>query len=187
LPYAVSAAPDSLCNGLPHLIQPEREPTGSKQDAKYQAEEYYCPGVYAIGSQVMVYANGVGVGNNYGHDANFKGYIGNTSLWRVLTQNAGSSAAFYDLFNDEVDNPQPSGGGTNAPSAPCPATLRLSLISRVVHHGNADWFAPLGFIRVTVDNPASCGNPTTGVISGVYYDPDHIVTLPPGATLPYLP
>ncbi len=190
-PYAVSAVPDNLCTGVSHPIQPEIEPpdlagTPGPGDAKYQPEEYYCPGVYAIGSQVTVYANGVGLGANYGHDANFKGYDGSTSMWRGLTQNANSQSALSQLVNDENTNPQPAGGGNNGPSAPCPARIRLPLISRSAHHGNGDWFAPLGLIQVTIDNPASCGNPTTGVISGVIYDPDHIVTLPSGVTtLPY--
>src|SRR5439155_22731982 len=80
-PYAVSGAPDTMCDGLPHLIQPEIEPTGSPRDAKYQPEEHYSPGVYSIVPHVVVYANGVGIGNDYGHDANFKGYIGKSSVW----------------------------------------------------------------------------------------------------------
>jgi hypothetical protein len=184
----VSAAPDGLCDGKTHWIQPEIEPTASPSpDAKYRPEEYYCGGVYSIGSHVLVYANGVGLGNNYGHDSNFKGYIGKSSVWYGLTHNLNSSAAFYQLFNDEVDTPEPSGEGNNGPSAPCDAKMDLPLISRIAHHGNGDWFAPLGMIRVTIDNPSSCGNPTTGVISGVIYDPDQIVTLPSGATPPYLP
>jgi hypothetical protein len=187
-PYSVSAAPDGTwCNGLADLIQPEIEPTGSLPDAKYQPEEYYCRGVYSIGSHVVVYANGVGLGNNYGHDSNFKGYIGHSSVWYGLTHNLNSSAAFDQLFNDEVDTPEPAGEGNNGPSAPCPTKMDLPLISRIAHHGNGDWFAPLGLVRVTIDNPSSCGNPTTGVISGVVYDPDQIVNLPSGATLPYLP
>ena len=144
-------------------------------------------GLRAEGLEVVVYTNGVGLGNNYGHDSNFKGYVKKSSLWWGLTNNAGSSDAFKQLFNDEVDIPEPSGEGNNGPSNPCPAKMDLPLISRIAHHGSDDWFAPLGLVRVTIDNPAGCGNPTTGVISGVIYDPDQIVILPSGATLPYLP
>jgi hypothetical protein len=171
-PYSVSAAPDGLCDQptpLPHLPQPEIEPTGTP-DAKYWRDEYYCRGVYSIGSHVLVYANGVGLGNDYGHDASFKGYIGHSSVWYGLTHNLNSSDAFHQLFNDEVDNPEPVAEANNGPSAPCPAKMDLPLISRVAHHGNGDWFVPLGMVEVTIDNPASCGNPTTGVISGVICD-----------------
>jgi len=197
VPYTVSGAPDNLCTGASHPIQPEIEPpdasgTPLPGDATYQPEEYYCPGVYAISAtttisaHVALYANGVGLGNNYGHDANFKGFDGNTSLWTGLVKNSNSKTGFQNLFNDEVDRPQNTGGGNNGPSAPCPAIVRVPLISRIAHHGNFDWFAPLGMIQVTLDSPTSCGNPTTGVITGVIYDPDHIVTLPPGVTtLPY--
>jgi hypothetical protein len=164
----VSAAPDGLCEGKDRPIQPEVEPTRSPlQDAKYRDEEYYCRGVYSIGSRVVVYANGVGLGNNYGHDSNFKGYTRKSSVWYGLTHNPDSNDAFQELFNDEVDTPEPAGEGDNRPSAPCPATMNLPLISRIAHHGTGDWFAPLGIVEVTIDNPSSCGNPTTGVISDV--------------------
>src|SRR5207248_11554586 len=50
-PFSVSAAPhEPSCNGKAHLIQPVTD-----RDAMYQPEEYYCRGVYSIGSKVVVY------------------------------------------------------------------------------------------------------------------------------------
>jgi len=156
IPSTVSGAPDGLCPGTaptPLLIkiQPEIEPSGVSGtpvpgDAKYQPEEYYCPSVYAIGSHLALYANGIGLGNNYGHDANFKGFDGNSSLWNGLLRNSNSQTGFQKRFNEEVDRPQNTGGGSNGPTAPCPAIVRVPLISRIAHHGNFDWFAPLGLI-----------------------------------------
>jgi hypothetical protein len=129
----------------------------------------------------VLYANGTGIGNNYASDSDFKGYIGNSSLYTGLLNNMNSTAGFQSMFLDEVDVPEPSGEGNNPPSS-CPNKVLVPLITRVAHHGAGDYFAAMALIQVTI---TACGDPTEGTISGVIYDPMGIVQVPAGTTYPY--
>jgi hypothetical protein len=108
--------------------------------------QFYCKGVYWIGDTVVFYANGSGLGNNYGNDSNFKGYTG------------GIPYLGAELW-------VPPGGGNNGPS-PCPATMTVPIITGVDHIQNSNWFVPLETIVVNV---TTCTNTqASGTIQSMY-------------------
>ena len=153
-PFGASGAPSGNCSG-------GTNPTPNATPAA-TSNEFYCPGSYSIGSTVTVYANGVGLGNNYGHDSSFKGYIGGGSY--VVNQQGSVS----------------TGGGNNAPSS-CPAQMTVAIISGVDHGANTDKFVYIGTIVINI---TQCGNPTTGTIAAVISDPYGIVNLPAATSTP---
>ncbi len=137
-PYAVAAAPNGNCNGV------DTTANLTTTLALGDNNQFYCRAAYTIGMTVTLFATGVGLGNDYGNDASFKGYIG--SPWTLGEE--GTIKA---------------GGGNNGPTS-CPAQVTAPLISRVDHVGNSENFAILATVVVNI---TSCGNPTTGTIVSV--------------------
>jgi hypothetical protein len=126
-------------------------------------QEFYCKHVYTIGSLVTLYSNGVGGGNDYGFDSNFKGYTGGATIPGAW---AGVS----------------TGGGNNSPAS-CAAQVTVPIITGVNHTRNTDFFVVL---ETAVVNVTSCGNPTTGTIVSVY-DPYGFGVVSPAAPPPPAP
>jgi hypothetical protein len=126
-------------------------------------QEFYCTNVYTIGSVVTLYANGVGGGNDYGHDSNFKGYTGGATI----------PGAWADVS---------TGGGNNGPTS-CAAQATVPIITGVNHTANTDFFVVL---ETAVVNVTSCGNPTKGTIVSVY-DPYGFGVVSPAVPPPPAP
>lgn len=136
-PFSITGAPNGDCGGNPSN---DKFPAGARGDP----EQFYCPGSYNIGSSVTFYANGRGLGNNYGHDSNFKGYTGGS----------------YNFGEQHWS----TGGGNNAPRS-CPSQWRIPIISGVHHSGDTDYFVVLEYVIINV---TACGDPSTGTIASVY-------------------
>jgi hypothetical protein len=152
----MSAAPYGDCSNDPSPPTPTANLPAP--GAKNPDDEFYCPGAVHLGDTVTVYANGRGQGNDWGHDASFKGYIGGSSYY------AGATG-----LNQESS--QKTGGGNNGPSS-CPAYMAVPIISGIYHNGAAEFFVPIGTVVIKT---TSCGNPTTGTVAYTISDPYHIV------------
>ncbi|HKO24499.1 MAG TPA: pilus assembly protein TadG-related protein, partial [Chloroflexota bacterium] len=171
IPYAISAAPHGDCSNTqyPSPSTTNYTPTVPLPNGSIMSpdnndpEELYCTNVYTIGSLVTLYANGVGGGNDYGHDSNFKGYTGGATIPGAW---AGVS----------------TGGGNNGPAS-CPAQVTVPIITGVNHTKNTDYFVVL---ETAVVNVTSCGNPTKGTIVSVY-DPYGFGVVSPAAPPPPAP
>jgi hypothetical protein len=168
IPYAISAAPNGDCS---NNVTPSSNytPTVPLPDGSIMSpdnndpQEFYCKNVYTIGSLVTLYANGVGGGNNWASDANFKGYTGGATIPGAW---AGVS----------------TGGGNNGPAS-CAAQVTVPIITHVNHTKNTDFFVVL---ENAVVNVTSCGNPTKGTIVSVW-DPYGFGVVSPAAPPPPAP
>lgn len=145
-PYAISGAPRGDCSAGSNVPAPGASDSG---------DEFYCTGVYHIGDTVTAYANGRGLGNNYGHDSSFKGYIGDSSYYLGTT-------------GLDQETSQNTGHGNNAPGS-CPAYMKLPIISGIEHSGAYEYFVPLELVVIHV---TQCGDPTTGTIMYTVPSPD---------------
>jgi hypothetical protein len=174
IPYAITAAPNGNCSNdvTPTVNYTPTVPLrggGTINPAHNDPVQFYCKGVYTIGSTVTLYANGVGQGNNWGSDASFKGYIGGAA-------NASTIG---------TENWVPAGHGNNAPSCPLPLPWQVTvpIITRVDHTGHTENFV---ILETVVVNITQCGDPTTGTIVSVKDDSYGygVVSIPPPIPVP---
>jgi Flp pilus assembly protein TadG len=146
-PYSVSGARDRNCPSGHGVDTTNYTPTVGGIDLAFgDPLQFYCKGVYWIGDTVVFYANGAGLGNNYGSDSSFKGYTG------------GIPYLGAELWVH-------SGGGNNGPSS-CPPQVTVPIITGVDHIHNSDWFVPLETVVLT--GTVCSGNQATGIIQSVY-------------------
>jgi hypothetical protein len=174
IPYAISAAPYGDCSNTqyPSPSTTNYPPTvplrggGTTSPDQNDPVQFYCRGVYTIGSTVSLYADG-GVYNDWASDASFKGYIGGAST--IGTENW-----------------VPAGHGNNAPSCPLPSQVTVPIITYVHHTGNTEYFVILETVVVNTD-PTHCGNTgTLGTIASVKDDSYGygVVSIPPPVPAP---